>query len=80
MKLSFSTRGWPGFSWEEMLETASDMGFAGVEVYNLQTVSHLTCEDRILHYYIYKLAAEACEKVGYASLFVGGDDLIMSAG
>ena len=35
MKLSFSTRGWPGLSWEEMLETATDMGFSGVEVYNL---------------------------------------------
>ncbi len=35
MNLSFSTRGWPGLSWEEMLETAADMGFSGVEVYNL---------------------------------------------
>ena len=35
MKLSFSTRGWPKLSWEEMLETALDMGFSGVEVYNL---------------------------------------------
>ena len=35
MKLSFSTRGWPNLSFEEMLDVASDMGFAGVEVYNL---------------------------------------------
>ena len=35
MKLSFSTRGWPGFSFDEMLEVATDMGFSGVEVYNL---------------------------------------------
>ena len=35
MKLSFSTRGWPGLTWEEMLDTALDMGFSGVEVYNL---------------------------------------------
>ncbi|MBE6960624.1 MAG: AMP-dependent synthetase [Ruminococcaceae bacterium] len=35
MKLSFSTRGWPGLSWEEMLDTALDMGFSGIEVYNL---------------------------------------------
>ena len=35
MKLSFSTRGWPGLSWEEMLQTAEDFGFGGVEVYNL---------------------------------------------
>ena len=35
MKLSFSTRGWPELSWEEMMETALDMGFSGIEVYNL---------------------------------------------
>ena len=35
MKLSFSTRGWPGLSFDEMLETAIEMGFSGVEVYNL---------------------------------------------
>ena len=35
MKLSFSTRGWPELSFDEMLETATDMGFSGVEVYNL---------------------------------------------
>ncbi len=35
MKLSFSTRGWPGMSWEEMLDTATEMGFSGIEVYNL---------------------------------------------
>ena len=35
MKLSFSTRGWADLSWEEMMETALDMGFSGIEVYNL---------------------------------------------
>ena len=35
MKLSFSTRGWPNLSFNEMLDVASDMGFSGVEVYNL---------------------------------------------
>ena len=35
MNLSFSTRGWPELSWDEMLETALDMGFGGIEVYNL---------------------------------------------
>ena len=35
MKLSFSTRGWPNLSWEEMIDTALDMGFGGIEVYNL---------------------------------------------
>ena len=31
MKLSFSTRGWPYLSWDEMLDTASEMGFSGIE-------------------------------------------------
>ena len=35
MKLSFSTRGWPGLSWEDMMQTALEMGFGGIEVYNL---------------------------------------------
>ncbi len=35
MKLSFSSRGWRSLSFEEMLDVASDMGFAGVEVYDL---------------------------------------------
>ena len=35
MKLSFSTRGWPDLTWEEMIETALEMGFSGIEVYNL---------------------------------------------
>ena len=35
MKLSFSTRGWTDLSWEEMMQTALEMGFTGIEVYNL---------------------------------------------
>ena len=35
MNLSFSTRGWPELSWDEMMETALEMGFTGIEVYNL---------------------------------------------
>ena len=41
MKLSFSTRGWPSLSWDEMLDTAIDMGFSGVEVYNLPNFNPL---------------------------------------
>ena len=57
MKLSFSTRGWPGLSWEEMLETAADMGFSGVEVYNLQSFFALT--DRGGPFHKYSMAATA---------------------
>ena len=35
MKLSFSTRGWAGMSWNEQLETAAEMRFGGVELYDV---------------------------------------------
>ncbi len=35
MNLSFSTRVWPELSWNEMMALATDMGFGGIEVYNL---------------------------------------------
>ena len=51
MKLSFSTRGWPGLSWDEMLETAVEMGFSGVEVYNLPMFNALTERGGPFHKY-----------------------------
>ena len=33
MKLSFSTRGWPDLTWQEMIDTADEMGFKGIEIY-----------------------------------------------
>ena len=51
MKLSFSTRGWPRLSFEEMLDVASDMGFAGVEVYNLAKFDPLTEKGGPFHKY-----------------------------
>ncbi len=35
MKLSFSTRGWQELSWQELMESAVDMRFDGIELYNL---------------------------------------------
>lgn len=35
MNLSFSTRGWSGLNWEDTVTVASEMGFSGIEVYNL---------------------------------------------
>jgi sugar phosphate isomerase/epimerase len=32
MKISFSTLGCPGWSWEDMLSTAKDLGFDGIEI------------------------------------------------
>ena len=42
MKLSFSTRGWGDLSWEELLDSALDMKFTGIEVYNLHKFPELT--------------------------------------
>ena len=57
MKLSFSTRGWPGLSVEEMLDVALEMGFSGVEVYNLP------CHDSLIErggpFHKYNTAATA---------------------
>ena len=35
MRLSFSTRGWGDVPWDELVKTAHDMGFAGVEAYDV---------------------------------------------
>ena len=51
MKLSFSTRGWPGLSFDEMIETAVDMGFSGIEVYNLSNFDDLIDRGGPFHKY-----------------------------
>ena len=35
MKLSFSTRGWNNLSWDSIVESACEMRFTGIEVYNV---------------------------------------------
>ncbi len=55
MKLSFSTRGWRSFSWDGMLEMARDMGFSGVELYNLHTLGELS--DRGAPFHKYNISA-----------------------
>ena len=57
MKLSFSTRGWADLSWEEMMETALDMGFSGIEVYNLPKFDPMV--DRSGPFHKYQAAATA---------------------
>ncbi len=51
MKLSFSTRGWPGFSFEELLDTAAYMGFKGIEIYNLSKKDELLSKSGPFHKY-----------------------------
>ena len=55
MKLSFSTRGWPELSWQEMIDTALDMRFSGIEVYNLHKLDALS--DRGSPFHKYQTAA-----------------------
>ena len=42
MNLSFSTRGWGDLTWDELLDSALDMKFTGIEVYNLFKFPALT--------------------------------------
>ena len=51
MKLSFSTRGWPTLSFTEMLDVATDLGFMGVEVYNLNKFDPLMGKGGAFHKY-----------------------------
>ena len=51
MKLSFSTRGWMDMHWEEMLTAAREMGFAGIEMYNVFKTPELTGKGGPLHKY-----------------------------
>ena len=51
MKLSFSTRGWPRLSFDEMISVATEMGFSGIEVYNLPNFAPLTDKGGPFHKY-----------------------------
>ena len=55
MKLSFSTRGWSHLSWEECIDVADNMGFEGVEVYNLPKFPELM--ERSAPFHKYNMAA-----------------------
>ncbi len=50
MRLSFSTRGWD-FSWDEALDIAGEMGFGGVELYNVHERGELTERGGAFHKY-----------------------------
>ena len=51
MKLSFSTRGWQEFSFDEMIQTASETGFSGIELYNITRSDTLTDKGGAFHKY-----------------------------
>mgnify|MGYP003294198102 FL=1 len=39
MKLSFSTKGWHGYLWEDFTRIASEQGFNGIELHNVNNPS-----------------------------------------
>ncbi|MBR1497510.1 MAG: AMP-binding protein [Oscillospiraceae bacterium] len=51
MRLSFSTRGWGDMSWQELCDTADEMGFGGIELYNIFKYPALTDRGGPLHPY-----------------------------
>ena len=51
MKLSFSTRGWRELSWQNILDTAEEMGFDGVEFYHISAAPELTDRGGPFHTY-----------------------------
>ena len=55
MRLSFSTRGWAHLDWDEWLNSAVEMDFEGIEVYNLPKFPAL--RDRGAPFHKYNMAA-----------------------
>ena len=51
MNLSFSTRGWNSLSWDEQVRDASEMGFQGIEPYNIQEFPSLSGRGGAFHSY-----------------------------
>lgn len=51
MKLSFSTRGWQSLVWDEIVESALEAEFNGIELYDVQKQPSLTDKNGPLHKY-----------------------------
>ena len=51
MNLSFSTRGWNSLSWDEQVHDAVEMGFQGIEPYNIQEFPSLSGRGGAFHAY-----------------------------
>lgn len=51
MKLSFSVRGWESLTWDHMMTMAEDLGFRGIEVYNIDKQGELTGKGGVFHKY-----------------------------
>jgi len=64
MNLSFSTRGWPELNWEEMLHTAGEMRFVGIELYNLHKRQDMTMRGAPLDKYNRAAAVRQLREMG----------------
>lgn len=51
MKLSFSTRGWFDHPWDDLVKTCIEMGFSGIEVYDVTGRENLIGKGRPFHKY-----------------------------
>ena len=51
MKLSFSVRGWWQEGWDELVSTAMEMRFQGIEIYNVLRQSELVGKGGPFHKY-----------------------------
>ena len=51
MKLSFSVRGWNELSWDDMVKTAEELRFQGIEVYNIAKHEELIGKSGPFHKY-----------------------------
>ena len=64
MNLSFSTRGWNSMSWDEQVTDAGEMGFKGIEPYNVQDYPSLSGKGGAFHPYMQNETMRALRKAG----------------
>ena len=64
MKLSFSTRGWADHSWDELVSTALEMDFSGIEIHNPITNAAFTGKGGPLDRYNTQATARALRDKG----------------
>lgn len=64
MNLSFTTRGWNTYSWNKQIADARDMGFQGVEPYNIQLYPSLTGRGGAFHEYMQNETNRELRKLG----------------
>ncbi len=67
MNLSFSTRGWNSLSWENQVRDAEEMGFLGIEPYNIQNYPSLSGKGGAFHPYMQNETMRMLRKAGLTS-------------